>query len=143
MYVHNFFSIYLYSGHQLFKSIRYDKAMKDKQSFVPLFYLSSFSKSLCKKATAVPRLGRLLFCVIPPLQPKTLQRLSLNARGRGTQWRAPVIAGAISQRLPCVGFFGIFLAETRKIPAGGTKLTNANSYQFNRRIWNPPLHYYE
>ena len=26
--------------------------MKDVKSFVPLFYLSSFSKSLCKKATA-------------------------------------------------------------------------------------------
>ena len=73
-----------------------------------------------QKGNGHPGLGGRCYCVIPPLQPKTLQRLSLNARGRGTQGRAPVIAGAISQRLPCVGFFGIFLAETRKIPAGGT-----------------------
>ena len=36
----------------MFKKPLYDIAMKDKQSFVPLFYLSSFSKSLCKKASA-------------------------------------------------------------------------------------------
>ena len=54
--------------------------------------------------------------------------------GRGSKERAHVFAGAKSQRLSLVGFFRIFLAETRKIPAGGTETKGLRKVSLDARI---------
>ena len=66
------------------------------------------------------------------------------------QGEVALLAGASNSNPPLVGFFGIFLAETRKIPAGGIYLFNVNviiiaynARYFYKKVVQPKLHHFK